>query len=199
MEWNSNIIDNVATRAALKNSLEFGKIIISCPASAESGDRKIAGSSNVIGAARYQNKWRPAGLGGTWPTQPTTTQVPFVANTPVLFEWTVNSCSVSIPSLGYSYSTNYTPGNIFVSGNTARFGVCHWTGDNSPAVLAGTRFYNAAISFSHPTYGFAWDFVPCIKDGIPYICDRISKMLIPQTGSGTITVGPKVPDNYSAI
>ena len=66
-------------------------------------------------------------------------------------------------------------------------------------VYVGTRFYENRIYFNMSGDNRAQlRFVPCIKNNQPYICEMNTKTMIPNSMSGTVTAGPKVPNNYYA-
>lgn len=179
-------------RAAINSSFARARLVVAAPLGANSGDRKLMGTAKLFGAARYKGKWRPCGW-NAWPTQPTATELPFYSDTPVLFEWTPGYWEISIPSAGEAKKAAYTQG-----GKTYRdIGVCMW--DTNQASYSGTRFYSYSASFPHPTNPLEWDLVPCVKDNTQYICNRLTGMLYPKTGNGTITNGPQVADDYDAI
>lgn len=64
----------------------------------------------------------------------------------------------------------------------------------------GTRFYEVTMNFDMSgSKGLKLRFVPCMKDGGPYICEMYSKTLIQNSESGSVIVGPKVSNNYVSL
>lgn len=195
IELNPNMVDTVDCRDAILGSFENGRIVVSAPASAESGDKKITGGTNIIGVGRYNNKWRPAGI-NAWPTQPTNTDLPLYENTPTMFEWYPGKVVCSVPSEAKTKDVPVSLGRPVIN-SSSKYMICCWDGPS--AGTSGARFFCEYVMFSHPTYGFGWDLVPCIKNNTQFICDRITGTLYPKVGTGTIISGPRVADNYDPI
>ena len=194
--FNSNIDDS----ARLTVSQNLRSInIVSCPAGARTGDVKLCGGLYRCGVARYSSKWRPVGF-SAWPTQPTETEFPFVADVPIKFEQWYTGYTYSCSANGKTFTKTISQSRVAIDRSS---GACSWVeGANDSSFHSppnGTRWYRESAVCSDLTYGFSYDFVPCVMNGTPAIYDIVNGTTITQSGSGTIVLGPRCKDDFDPM
>ena len=67
-------------------------------------------------------------------------------------------------------------------------------------VYVGTRFYEFGFDLNIPNgYDLHTRWVPCVKDNTPAICEVNSGRMIFNSGSGSVTCGPEVPNDFDVV
>lgn len=170
-----------------------------------SQDQKVAGNYGNFTVYPYSNRYN-FGLINGWRTNPTTAQVSSMSATNTLTKGFIYSDGSNTVRYGVAQGSNSWSTTCSTVGT--RFRVDRWypillydeNGEYQVMrVSVGTRFYESGFDFNMAGENECHvRFVPCMKDGIPYICEMNSGTMIPNTMSGTVTAGPQVPDDYES-
>ena len=128
-----------------------------------------------------------------------TSSFPFKINKPLRVVFATNRVELHCPEDALSFVATADHGNIPVNLPICR--ALAWNENNTSTIDApvGTRFYYDCFECTHPTYSCKSFVVPCMKDGNPYLCDMVSLQMYEKQGTGTISIGPSVKDNYDPL
>ncbi len=194
--FNANI--NNDNRGIVSQSLRTINIA-SCPSSGITGDVKICGGLYRCGIARNNSKWRPVGF-TSWPTQPTDTEFPFLADAPVKYEQWYTGYTFSCSANGKTVTKSISQGNVQINRSSAACGWVEGANDSSfGRPPPGVRWYRESAVCTDSTCGFSYDFVPCVLNGAPAIYDIINGITVTQSGSGQIILGPQCNDDFDPM
>ena len=126
-------------------------------------------------------------------------QFPFIVDKPILVGYSTNKAEMHCTYNNKHYEVTAAHSNIPVNWPVCRALAWNENGQSTIAAPTGTRFYRDSFECTHPLYKCSTSVVPCVKDGVPYICDMVSMAMFPKQGSGTIALGPAVDDDYDAM
>lgn len=164
------------------------------PGSATSGDRHMFGSPGFIAFYVINGSWRPGGV-MTWPPNVPAASIPLTTGISVRLDFGPSGYTARSSAGGehvQAYSQN--PPSV-----TAPLPVLHGEDPVTSYAAPGCRFFGCTLRNSHPTYGFNADYIPVMKDGAPYIYDRVSGAFYPNIGGAQFAAGPKVSDNWDPM
>lgn len=152
-----------------------------------SGDKKMFGQSYTFGLAVFYGKWRPS-FYQDWPTN---VQV-YHSSNPII-DYIAATNYVEIKSIdGMSLYRN-TSGRVNLNRGSWHFTVGSFTGDGNTILAPGSCCTHQIYSFSREKDGkLAFDFIPCIKDGVVGMYEDISGVFYSSQTSTPFIAGPKI-------
>lgn len=173
---------------------------------AKSTDQKIVGNYGIFVAYPYSGRMNCGGF-STWMSYPDSSAAAFIeTNTKTIA--TIDALGSSQIQLGFRQGTGSWTGTWDASGrgivyNNHYFIFGYSEGPNGNVqtnqIYAGTKFYETGFDFDiRSGLELHLRFVPCMLGGVPYICEMNTKTMIQSSGSGSITAGPQVSDDYEA-
>lgn len=203
--WTSELIldANSTLQIGIHNNIN-GWVVFSFP-NAVSQDQKNCGNVSTFCVYPYSNRYNFGYT--TWVTQPTAAQVASITSTNTITRGFIENDGTNTVKYGVAQGTNSWQYNGYsTTGKRFRadlpFPIMMYAEGSSyqqSNVSIGTRFYECGFDFNIPSnLEMHVRFVPCVLNDTPYICEMYSKTMIPNSLNGTVTVGPKVKDDYEA-
>lgn len=211
-DYNENLINDTDATSQYNNTLVNGfssSIIASFP-NAFSTDQKICGNYCSFVCYPYSGRWNIGSFNSWIQTQPTASQVSNLVRTNTVYKVSttpvgnrVARYTITDGSSSFSMDETLSASRRISMATTMPYPILLYNESGSYQVRnvsVGTRFYESTIYFDCPgNLETHLRFVPCVKDGVQYICEMSTSRLIPNTMSGTVISGPQVPDDYCGL
>lgn len=182
------------TRALLAADWTYSVTGGFAPGSATGGDRKLFGTPGWIAFDVLNGLWRPGGV-MTWPPQIPAAAIPLTAGIAIKIDF-VPSGYTARSSAGHEHVQTYAHNPVQPDNDLS---VLYGEGNVTSGVAVGGRFFGCALRNDHPTYGFDADYICVMKDGEPYVYDRVSGAFYPNIGGAQYAAGPKVADSWEPL
>ena len=203
--WSVEEAKDASSQLAVELRNNFlGWAVFSFPQSL-STDQKIFGNGSVFTIYPYSRRYN-AGCFQNWCTSsyPSFSSVSSINTKTRVSLWSSGSNIITyrVAQGNTNVDWNETLASTRKVSIWSVFPIClyaEWSSYQISRVYVGTRIYEVGIDITPPSFdALHVRFVPCMKDGRPYICELNSGKMIPNSMSGTVTPGPQVADNFQA-